>query len=212
MKQRIGAVLVVLFSIAAIALSTTRPATALDGETVMLGQRNLTEHSTEIVRDDNPANTGNRAVLSLSAVDSTDTYGYNGLSIVNVNLGAIIAARYTGVYAAGGELGLQVDGPVQFSTAGKAFVTRGKSSVTFDLGFAAQPYGTTQPKVDITDESVVLANVRYPYVAGVYVVAAVPNAGSDTVTVYLSKPVTQTTGISYFVMNANGHCEVPGVC
>jgi hypothetical protein len=100
---------------------------------------------------------------------------------------------------------LQVGGSAHFDTAGKQYIARGKSYVTFNLGFWDD--FQTAMRYDILDDTVVFATLRYPHITGLFVEAAVPNAGSDTITIYLNKPAPTTIGVSYFVVNSQGHCD-----
>jgi hypothetical protein len=74
---------------------------------------------------------------------------------------------------------LKVTGKAQFSRSGVATVA----------GTSAAPKNSVKVSLPITGKSMMTATLQ-KYVAGVYVVAAVPNVSGGYFTIYLNKPVT----------------------
>jgi|SRR3954452_3897280 hypothetical protein len=90
----------------------------------------------------------------------------------------------TGVLAASTNgIALKVSGKAQFSRSGTASVA----------GTSAAPKNSVKVSLPITGKSLMTA-VLQKYVAGVYVVAAVPNVSGGYFTIYLNKPVTTSVG------------------
>jgi hypothetical protein len=80
---------------------------------------------------------------------------------------------------------LKVSGKAQFSRSGRKTISAGKSSLKV-------------PMAGVTTASYVVATLQTKR-TGVYVIAAVPAAGS--LTIYLNKAVPATTAIGYLVIN-----------
>ena len=78
---------------------------------------------------------------------------------------------------------LQVTGKAQFSRSGVATVA----------GTAAAPKNSVKVSLPITAKSMMTATLQ-KFVAGVYVVAAVPNVSGGFFTLYLNKAVTTSVG------------------
>jgi len=78
---------------------------------------------------------------------------------------------------------LKVSGKAQFSRSGVATVA----------GTAAAPKKSVKVSLPITAKSMLTATLQ-KYVAGVYVVAAVPNVAGGYFTIYLNKSVTTSAG------------------
>jgi hypothetical protein len=76
---------------------------------------------------------------------------------------------------------------VGFSRSGLLSIAAGKSSAT-------------QTGVALAAASLVLATLQQN-LAGVYVRAAVPNAGASSFTVYLSKAPSVSTKVAWFIVN-----------
>jgi hypothetical protein len=78
---------------------------------------------------------------------------------------------------------LKVTGKAQFSRSGVATVA----------GSSAAPKNSVRVSLPITAKSMMTATLQ-KYVAGVYVVAAVPNVSGGYFTIYLNKSVTTSVG------------------
>jgi hypothetical protein len=78
---------------------------------------------------------------------------------------------------------LKVTGKAQFSRSGVATVA----------GTSAAPKNSVKVSLPITAKSMMTATLQ-KYVAGVYVVAAVPNVAGGYFTIYLNKPVSTSVG------------------
>jgi hypothetical protein len=90
----------------------------------------------------------------------------------------------TGVLAASNSgIALKVSGRVQLSRSGVATV----------VGTASAPKNSVKVTVPITSKSMMTATLQ-KYVAGVYVVAAVPNVSGGYFTIFLNKTVTTNVG------------------
>ena len=86
-----------------------------------------------------------------------------------------------------GGTALQATGPAVFSRSGVLTVTAGKSAVT-------------HTGVALTSSSLILATLQQNR-AGVFVQAAVPNVSGSSFTIYLSKAVSASTKVAWFVVN-----------
>lgn len=78
---------------------------------------------------------------------------------------------------------LKISGKAQFSRSGVATVA----------GTSAAPKNSVKVSLPITAKSMMTTTLQ-KYVAGVYVVAAVPNVAGGYFTIYLNKPVTTSVG------------------
>jgi hypothetical protein len=87
----------------------------------------------------------------------------------------------------GGGTALQVAGPAAFSRSGLVTVAKGSSSATV-TGVAP------------TAASLVLATLQQDR-AGIWVRSAVPKVTASSFTVHLSKAVTASTKVAWFVVN-----------
>jgi len=92
-----------------------------------------------------------------------------------------------GVLAIGGVVALEVHGPAVFTRSGLLTVAAGKSSAT-------------QTGVALTSASLVLATMQQDR-TGVYVRSAVPNIAGSSFTVHLSKAVSVSMTLAWFVVN-----------
>jgi hypothetical protein len=110
----------------------------------------------------------------LVGVDVTGP-GNTGIWGASINGLGVFAGSKTGV-------ALQVHGPVQFSSSGVATVKKGSKSVTVKASA-------------VTKSSVVLATLQKLH-SGVYIEAAVPKAGSFTIT--LNKAATSDLRVGWF--------------
>jgi hypothetical protein len=115
--------------------------------------------------------------------------GVQGLAATGLGVhGTASAATGTGVWAentAGGNA-LQVVGKAAFRRSGLLTVASGsKATVT---------------NVPLTSASLVLATLQQ-HATGLYVLAAVPNVSGSSFTVYLSKTVSASTTVAWFVIN-----------
>ena len=94
------------------------------------------------------------------------------------------SANGTGVWASSqNATALKVSGKAQFSRSGVATVA----------GTSAAPKKSVKVSLPITAKSMMTALLQ-KYVAGVYVVAAVPNVAGGYFTIYLNKSVTTSAG------------------
>jgi hypothetical protein len=93
----------------------------------------------------------------------------------------VLAENTTGATA------LQVAGTAAFSRSGLLTVAAGQSSAT-------------QTGVPLTAASLVLATLQQDK-AGVWVRSAVPNVSGNSFTVHLSKAVTASISVAWFVVN-----------
>jgi hypothetical protein len=103
--------------------------------------------------------------------------------------GVTNAASAVGVLAEnpGGGAAFQAVGPAVFSRSGVLTIAAGKSSAT-------------QTGIALTAGSLVLATVQQN-LSGVYVRAAVPKVSGSSFTVYLSKAVTTSDKVAWFIVN-----------
>lgn len=98
------------------------------------------------------------------------------------------SASSTGVLASSANgTALQVSGKAAFSRSGRLTIAAGKTSAIVT-------------GVALSSASLVLATLQQ-HVAGVYVVAAVPNVAGSSFTVYLSKAPTASAQVAWFVVN-----------
>jgi hypothetical protein len=88
---------------------------------------------------------------------------------------------------ASGATALAVQGPAVFSRSGILTVAAGQSSAT-------------KTGVALTSSSLVLATMQQDR-TGVYVRSAVPNAAASSFTIHLSKAVTVSTSVAWFLVN-----------
>jgi hypothetical protein len=120
-----------------------------------------------------------------AALADTGVYGYaiKSASSIGVRGGTMSG---TGVLAeATTGTALRVTGKAQFSRSARKPITAGHSSLKVTMA-------------GVTASSYVIATLQTKR-AGVYILAAVPAAGSFTI--YLNKAVTGTTYVGYFVIN-----------
>lgn len=89
--------------------------------------------------------------------------------------------------ASGSGTALSVTGKARFSRSGTLIIPAGASKVTVS-------------GVSLSDASFVLATLQ-AYRAGIAVAAVVPNAASGSFTIRLSKAVTSSTRVAWFVVN-----------
>jgi hypothetical protein len=89
--------------------------------------------------------------------------------------------------ATGGGTALSVKGKARFSRSGRLTVPPGASSVT-------------KSGVTLDSASFVLATLQ-AYRAGIAIAAVVPNAAAGSFTIHLTKAVTSTTRVAWFVVN-----------
>jgi len=103
--------------------------------------------------------------------------------------GNAVDAAGVGVLAEnnGGGTALEVTGPSVFSRSGVLTVGGGKSSAT-------------KTGVALSAASLVLATLQQDR-AGVWVRSAVPNVAGSSFTIHLSKAVTASTQVAWFVVN-----------
>jgi hypothetical protein len=113
------------------------------------------------------------------ATDNSNGGGYGVSAYTNSGI-ALFANASTPTATA-----LQIFGPSQFSTAGKATIPKGKKSVVVDVSF-------------VVAGDFVLATMQ-EFVSGEYVAAAV--AGNGTVTIYLNAAPTAARTVAYFVIS-----------
>jgi hypothetical protein len=103
--------------------------------------------------------------------------------------GTASASGAAGVFAenTAGGTALQVTGPAVFSRSGVVRVPSGKSTATVT-------------GVSLTPASLVLATLQQ-FVSGVSVLAAVPNVAGRSFTVHLSKSVTASAKVAWFIVS-----------
>jgi len=119
----------------------------------------------------------------------------NGAGVVGIGAGSgagvegIAGAKGVGVLAesSAGGTALQATGRAVFSRSGVLTVAAGSSKVT-------------KTGVALTSASLVLATLQQD-VAGVWVRSAVPNVTAKSFTVHLSKAVSATAKVAWFVVN-----------
>ena len=117
--------------------------------------------------------------------------GGSGFGVLGTNTGSGVGVR--GECAAGlgvlaiGAVALEVHGPAVFTRSGVLTVAAGKSSAT-------------QTGVALTTSSLVLATMQQDK-TGLYVRSAVPNVTGSSFTINLSKAVTASITVAWFVVN-----------
>jgi hypothetical protein len=92
-----------------------------------------------------------------------------------------------GVLAIGGVVALEVHGPAVFTRSGVLSIGAGKSSAI-------------QTGVALTTSSLVLATIQQDR-AGIWVRSAVPNVSGSSFTIHLSKAVSASTKVAWFIVN-----------
>jgi hypothetical protein len=114
-----------------------------------------------------------------------DGAGYGVAGRATGGIGALgDSANGIGVWAnSQNATALEVSGKAQFSRSGVATVA----------GTPAAPKNSVRVSLAITAKSMMTATLQ-KYVAGVYVVAAVPNVSGGYLTIYLNKTVTTSVG------------------
>jgi hypothetical protein len=132
---------------------------------------------------------GGEGVRGVGGGSANGVTGIGGITGGNGVDGRAVSAAGAGVLAentAGGNA-LRVAGPAAFSRSGILTVAAGSSSAT-------------KTGVPLTSASLVLATLQQN-LAGVYVRSAVPNVAGSSFTIHLSKAVTVSTRVAWFVVN-----------
>jgi hypothetical protein len=120
-------------------------------------------------------------------VGGTSTSGTGAHGVSSTGIGVLgECPSGTGVRATG-KTALSVQGPTVFSRSGTLTVAAGASSAT-------------KTGVTLTAASLVLATLQQDR-AGVWVRSAVPNVAASSFTVHLSKAVSASTGVAWFILN-----------
>jgi hypothetical protein len=196
----------------AVAVDLLRPqaAGAADGANAKLGQLNQSDNPTRFsITTANPAiwaesNADDGSVVGVNT--AADGYGmratgaYIGMDAIGGEIGtssssdygvAVLGATYDGVALKGTTSvpqgwALQTEGPVRFSTAGRATIPAGKDKVVLS-------------GLPITASTMVLATPQTRR-KGIYVEAVVPNTQNGTATVYLNAATPAALVIGWFVI------------
>jgi hypothetical protein len=135
--------------------------------------------------------TGNGVYGHASNSAASGVYGQNdgaGFGVAGRAAGGVgilgDSANGAGVWASSqNATALKVSGKAQFS----------RSGVTTVAGTSAAPKNSVRVSLPITAKSMMTATLQ-KFVAGIYVVAAVPNVSGGYFTIYLSKAVTTSVG------------------
>ena len=180
------------------ALGRAAPAAAANGDNLVLGVDNFAMDVTNITDSTDGSDglvcTATGAGTALGGISdsgdgvggtSTTGAGIHGVSSSGIGVKGECTAG-TGVLAAGATA-LSVQGPAVFSRSGTLTVAAGKASGTVT-------------GVALSAASLVLATLQQDR-AGVWVRSAVPNVSGSSFTVHLSKAVTASITVTWFVVN-----------
>lgn len=156
------------------------------GDPAILGHAGGTAFSTGVM---GYAPSGNTAVKGSAESNGTGVWGTTdgGVGVLGEAQGGVAVSAFANAPGTA----LLVTGVASFSNGGAASV----------VGTTATPKSSVVVKnVQLTPESVVLATVQQT-AGGAMVKAAVPNASKSSITIYLSKAVTTTVKVGWFVLN-----------
>ncbi|MGA2528963.1 MAG: hypothetical protein ABSG36_07340 [Acidimicrobiales bacterium] len=150
---------------------SAEPASASNGDAVLLGYYNSANSTTMI------NTTNGTAVSGISQEEGT---GVEGASDTGVGVLAV----------SGSGTALRVEGVARFSRSGSAVVAGAAGAAKTSV---------TVTGVDLSDSSLILATPQ-DYLAGVSVAAVVPDVSAGAFTIYLTRPVDAQLTIAWFIL------------